>query len=123
MPTIVIGVAALPRIQRHYPWAQSRQQLPTMRSIIRQNPSQSALPDFRNLGTILRTLLAANVLVAIGVLVRVTAWSTWQAEWMDSVAIVEPYLLLELALLYAVAPWLDRLSYREGVMVIIALTL
>jgi len=94
-----------------------------MRSIIRQNPSQSALPDFRNLGTILRTLLAANVLVAIGVLVRVTAWSTWQAEWMDSVAIVEPYLLLELALLYAVAPWLDRLSYREGVMVIIALTL
>jgi two-component system sensor histidine kinase AlgZ len=81
------------------------------------------LPDFRNLGTILRTLLAANVLVAIGVLVRVTAWSTWQAEWMDSVAIVEPYLLLELALLYAVAPWLDRLSYREGVMVIIALTL
>src|SRR6185369_3239702 len=32
-------------------------------------------------------------------------------------------LLLELALLYAVAPWLDRLSYREGVMVIIALTL
>ena len=33
-----------------------------MRPIIRQNPVPLALPDFRNLGTVLRILLAANAL-------------------------------------------------------------
>jgi two-component system sensor histidine kinase AlgZ len=94
-----------------------------MRSIIRQNPSHFALPDFRNLGTILRTLLAANVLVAVGVLVRVPVWDAWPVEWMDSVAVVEPYLLLELMVLYAVAPWIGRRSYREGTITIAALTI
>jgi len=49
-----------------------------MRSIIRQNADQFALPDFRNLGTILRTLLAANALVAIGAFVRGSTWTAWQ---------------------------------------------
>ena len=93
-----------------------------MRSIIRQNPNNFALPDFRNPGTILRTLLAANALVAVGALIHVSAWAAWRDEWMDSVAVVEPYLLVELVMLYAIGPWLRRLSYRDGAFVVAALT-
>src|SRR5688572_5866511 len=94
-----------------------------MRSIIRQNRSAFGLPDFRNLGTILRILVAANVLVVIGVLIRARGWDSWPSEWLDSVAVLEPYLLLELALLYAAAPWLDRLSNRDAAIVLALLTI
>ena len=42
-----------------------------MRPIIRQNPDPLPLPDFRNMGTILRVLLAVNGVVAIA------AWLWW----------------------------------------------
>jgi len=93
-----------------------------MPSIIGQNPKTLALPDLRNLGTLLRILLGVNLLVAIGALVRVSRWDAWPGEWMDSAAVAEPYLLLELVLLYALAPWLERLSYRAGAGAIVVAT-
>jgi two-component system sensor histidine kinase AlgZ len=85
-----------------------------MPPIIRQNTIALELPDFRNLGTILRVLLAVNGVVAIAALVREPQIDLWAAQWLDIIAVVEPPLIAELAILYAIAPWLTRQSGATG---------
>ena len=85
-----------------------------MAAIIRQNPIQPALPDFRNLGTILRVLVAVNLGAAIVAFARAQQLSAVSAVWIESTGVVEPYLLLVLAVLWAAAPWLSRLPFRAG---------
>ena len=79
-----------------------------MQSIIGQNAIAPALPDFRNLGTILRIVLAVNAMTAVAALVREPQFDLWTAQWLDMTAVVEPHLIVELAILYALAPWLSR---------------
>ena len=93
-----------------------------MAQIIRQNPESPALPDFRNLGTVLRVLVAVNGLAAIAALVRAPRWDAWMVEWLDVTALLEPHLLAEIALLYALQPWLARQSYGIGAAVVAAST-
>ena len=94
-----------------------------MRPIIRQNPKPLAFPDLRNLGTIARILIGANVLIAIGALVRAPRWGAVPGEWLDSVAVSELYLLLGLVLLNALGPWLRRRSFPAGAAVVFAVTI
>jgi two-component system sensor histidine kinase AlgZ len=93
-----------------------------MRSIIRQNGVSPALPDFRNLGTILRILVAVNGLVAVAALLRDPSLQTWPATWTDMVGAAEPQLLLMLSALYVMQPWLARQPYSQGATVILGLT-
>jgi two-component system sensor histidine kinase AlgZ len=93
-----------------------------MRSIIRQNPDAPTLPDFRNLGTLLRVLLGVNALAAIAALVREPRLSAWPSEWMELTTLVEPHLILALALLYALSPWLSRQTYASGAFVVAVVT-
>jgi two-component system sensor histidine kinase AlgZ len=69
---------------------------------IKQNPAAFVrLPDFRNLGVMLRILLLVNGMVALASIVRVNDWvSTWQ-QLVEMSAIVQPLLLLSLLALYA----------------------
>jgi two-component system, LytTR family, sensor histidine kinase AlgZ len=92
-----------------------------MRSIIRQNLVPLALPDFRNLGTILRILVAANGLAAVAALVQEPRWALWLTEWFANVAVLEPPLLLQLAVLYALQPWLARQPYGAGACAVAAI--
>ena len=94
-----------------------------MRAIINQKPFPPRLPDLRNLGTVLRILLAVNGLALVAALIRETRWEAVSTAWFDTTAIVEPHLLASLLLLYALAPWLERVPYRTGVIMILALTL
>src|SRR5438128_2580665 len=94
-----------------------------LRSIINQNEVPLLLPDLRNLGTILRILLAVNAFVLIAASVREPRWETLSATWVEMVALVEPPLLLELLILYILAPWFGRLAYESGAVMVIALTL
>ena len=94
-----------------------------MQPIIRQNQEAPRLPDFRNLGTVLRVLLAVNAIAAIGVLVMEPRWELWPATWFDSLAYVEPYLLSEILLLYALSPVLARAPYVTGAGTVVGLTL
>ena len=82
--------------------------------IIRQNTIAPELPDCRNLGTILRIVLAVNAMTAVAALVRAPQLDLWTAQWLDLSAVVEPHLIVELAVLYALAPWLARQSYADG---------
>lgn len=72
------------------------------------------LPDFRNQGIWLRLLLAANALMVCVALARANDLASWPREVSQLAALVEPALLLTLAILSAVAPRLQRLSVGAG---------
>ena len=93
-----------------------------MRPIIRQNPPAPLLPDFRNLGTVLRILLAVNAVGAIAALLAAPTWDMWSATWLDVLAHLEPCLMTELLLLYLLQPLFERIGYRLGAAVILVLT-
>ena len=92
-----------------------------MQSIIRQN-GQPSLPDFRNLGTVLRILVAVNAGAALYALAREPSPSRWFAEMSAAVAAVVPYLFLVLAVLWAASPRLARLPYRTGAAIVVLVT-
>jgi two-component system sensor histidine kinase AlgZ len=93
-----------------------------MRPIIRQNPDQSALPDFRNLGVILRILVAVNAAAMVAAVVEEPKPELWAAQWLDNISVLEPHLMLQLAALYALGPSLARLPYATGAWLVAALT-
>jgi two-component system sensor histidine kinase AlgZ len=94
-----------------------------MQPIIRQDTIRLELPDFRNLGTLLRIVLAVNAMTLVAALVKEPQAELWTAQWIDMTAIVEPYLIVELAVLYTLAPWLFRQTASMSAFVIAAVTL
>ncbi|MEO7851088.1 MAG: histidine kinase [Rubrivivax sp.] len=74
----------------------------------------ATLPDFRNLGVILRLLLLANAMGLAAALVRAPAPAEIVATWVDIAAMLEPMLLLQVLVLMAMGPWLRRLPYAGG---------
>ena len=95
-----------------------------MSSIIKHTPHVQAprLPDFRNLGTILRVLLAVNGAVALVGLVLASGPRNFVDELVRMTGFVEPHLIAQLALLYAFAPLLSRQPYRIGASLVFAIT-
>ena len=95
-----------------------------MRSIIKHSPHLQAprLPDFRNLGTILRVLLAVNGAVALVALVLASGPRNFVDQLVRMTGFVEPHLIAQLALLYALAPLLSRQPYRIGASLVFAIT-
>src|SRR5205823_14082661 len=94
-----------------------------MRGIIRQKAEFPVLPDLRNLGTILRVLLAVNAFALVAAFAREQRSALLANEWIALTSYVEPYLLLELAVLWLIAPWIARRSYRVGVASILLVTI
>ncbi|MEP7327825.1 MAG: histidine kinase [Betaproteobacteria bacterium] len=76
------------------------------------------MPDFRNLGTILRVIVAVNAAAALYALARAGNPATFLADWTRVTAVLEPYLFLVLAVLWVMAPWLLRQPFRLGAGVI-----
>ncbi len=93
-----------------------------MASIIRQTPRahSPALPDLRNLGTILRVLLAVNGGVAMFALASAANPAQFVDHCVRLTGFVEPHLIVALAILYAAAPALARQPYRVGVALVFA---
>ena len=79
-----------------------------MSPIIKQKPLDPALPDPRNLGTILRVLLIVNLGALVFAYGRQPNTVAVFDEFLELAAVVEPYLLLVLAILWAGGPWLAR---------------
>lgn len=80
------------------------------------------LPDFRNFGVILRILLGVELGIAL--------WTWWCGGFdkgffstSPNTILVEPVLLTVLIVLFAAAKKLLALSYRLGILLILALTL
>lgn len=66
------------------------------------------IPDFRNQGIWLRLLLAANGLMLVVALIGNRSLARLPGEIAELAALVEPVLLLLLALLFVLAAWLQR---------------
>ena len=94
-----------------------------MQSIIRQNGHRPVAPDFRNLGTVLRILVAVNAGVALYALARQPSPARWFAELSAAVGAVEPYLFLVLAILWVASPRLARLPYQTGAAIVVLVTI
>lgn len=88
-----------------------------------QNAYSSALPNFRNLGILLRILLSVNVVALIAVIVKTPTLADLGAQLMEVAALVEPLLIFTLVVLYLLNDVLARLPYASGVLVVIAITL
>jgi two-component system sensor histidine kinase AlgZ len=93
-----------------------------MRGIIRQKADFPVLPDLRNLGTILRVLLAVNAAALVAAFVREPRWDRLFDEWTALTSFVEPYLLLVVAVLAIAAPRLARMPYPAAVAAIVLVT-
>jgi len=94
-----------------------------MRTIINQKADSPALPELRNLGTVLRVLLVVNAVALVAVFARESRWEALADAWVDTAAIVEPHLLVGVLVLYVLAPWLERLPYQTGAVAILGLVL
>ena len=90
---------------------------------INQNAYSSALPNFRNLGVLLRVLVFVNVVALAAAVVKTTGWRGLWAELLEISALVQPLLILSLLALVALNGWLRRLPAYLGFLSVIALEL
>jgi len=82
-----------------------------------------SVPDFRNLGTVVRILLIVNGLAFIAAVMREPRLDAISAAWLGTVSIVEPHLLLQMLLLYVFSPQLVKMEYRLAAFCIVGMTL
>jgi two-component system, LytTR family, sensor histidine kinase AlgZ len=81
---------------------------------IRQNNSPTALPDFCNLGVVLRVVLIANAMCLAAAVARQPGWTGFWNEFIGIAAVAQPILLLCLVVLCPARKLLDRLDYRAA---------
>ncbi|MBU0689333.1 MAG: histidine kinase [Gammaproteobacteria bacterium] len=94
--------------------------MPRTRSI-NQNIQHRLLPDFRNLGTVLRIVLLANAFAMACAIAQIsTVGELWQRMLLDS-ALLQPVLLSVLLTLYALNEVLPRFTYWRSVAAIMVL--
>jgi len=90
---------------------------------INQNAYSGALPNFRNLGIMLRILLAGNAAAAAAALVKgPDMLSAWR-EFVEIAALVEPLLVLSLLVLAVFSGALRLLPYWLAATAVVALEL
>lgn len=88
---------------------------------IRQNVELSRLPDFRNLGVMLRILLAVNLLALLVAFARSGDPLRLTEEFVALAALLEPTLIFSLLLAYGAGPYLARLPYVRGAAAVLIL--
>lgn len=79
------------------------------------------LPNFCNLGVILRILLAVNGMSLIAAGLKVSSWDLMWEELMGIAALVQPVLLLSLLLLCSTRKLLARIPYSVGMVLVVLL--
>lgn len=90
---------------------------------INQNLHRDALPDFRNLGVMLRIVLIVLGFSAFSALVQAEAWGSVFDQLVRVSAAVQPVLMMSLVVLWALSRWLTRLPYREGILAVVLIEL
>ncbi len=92
--------------------------MPEMRSI-NQNITPKLLPDFRNLGTVLRIVLLANGVALLGAASQAISFAALQNTLLQGSALLQPVLLGSLVLLYALNPVLKAMKYWQGALAVV----
>lgn len=81
------------------------------------------LPDFRNVGVIARALVGVNIGLMFHLLMVVPDWASWLEQLFAAALWCEPMLLLALAMLALLSPWLARQPYHHGVVLCVLLAM
>jgi two-component system sensor histidine kinase AlgZ len=85
--------------------------------------SNVSLPDFRNLGVILRVTLLAEMLRLLMTIVTAPDLAGAYAQFTAQGLLYEPALLISLLALYVLAPLIRRIPYAAGLVLILAMVL
>ena len=88
---------------------------------INQNTDPIVLPNFRNLGVMLRVLLMANGMVLAAALIKAPSLETMGRQIVEISTLFQPILLICLLALAAVSPALQKISYPSGILMVLAL--
>ena len=88
---------------------------------INQNSAINPLPDFRNLGVMLRILVLVTAATLLAEALRNTSFSRWMEASAAAVAFVLPVTIISLLVLGAATSWLRRMDYRVAVLCIVVL--
>jgi two-component system, LytTR family, sensor histidine kinase AlgZ len=86
---------------------------------INQNPAATLLPNFRNLGVMLRVLVIVTALTVVAAMLKSSNWSSLLQQWVDIAAVVQPIAILSVLLLGAANSWLHKIEYRSAVVLIV----
>src|SRR5436853_4984290 len=89
---------------------------------IRQNAYSDLLPDFRNMAVMARVLVAVNAAALAGTLYATPALGPALERFVYAAAFLEPLLLIELMVLFAVSPFVSRLTYWQGTGAVMGIT-
>lgn len=85
---------------------------------IMPNRSAIPLPDFRNLGVLLRAAVGTQALALLASVAREGGPVQAVADYVAHAGLVQPPLLLTLLTLFALAPWLTRLEFNAGAVLV-----
>lgn len=88
-----------------------------------QNAYGSALPDFRNVGILLRILLIANAVLLVSAVIQSPTLAGIGAHIVETAALAEPLLILTLVILYLLNGVLQRLPFTGGALAVIGVVL
>jgi two-component system sensor histidine kinase AlgZ len=94
-----------------------------MASSINQNAYSSALPNFRNLGILLRILLIVNLAAIAAAMMGSKGPQDFWARLLDVSMVVQPLLMVSLLALVALNDLLKHLPYYLGAVAVLALEL
>ncbi|MGQ0751322.1 MAG: sensor histidine kinase [Betaproteobacteria bacterium] len=94
-----------------------------MASSINQNAYGSALPNFRNLGILLRILLIVNLAAIAAAMIESKGPQDFWARLLDVSMVVQPLLMVSLLALVAFNDLLKHLPYYLGAVAVLALEL
>ena len=94
--------------------------MPKVQSI-NQNLHPDALPNFRNMGVTLRTVLLVNGMALLMTLAEASSWTDIAQRMTAISALLQPVLLSSLLLLYVLNPLLARLTYWQGAAAVLLL--
>lgn len=90
---------------------------------INQNRYPNLLPDFRNLGVVLRIVLAATAMSIAAAAVQASSWTTLMEHWFSISALVQPVVILSLVVLGLATPWLRRVEYPVAAAMVVLIEL
>ncbi len=85
---------------------------------IDQSIHRDALPDFRNLGVVLRIVCIVLLATVFAALSQTHGWAGLFERFLELVLPVQPALLLSLGALWAANDWLRARPYREGLLMV-----
>ena len=88
-----------------------------------QNGYRSALPNFGNLGVLLRILVIVNAIVLLAVVIKASSLGAIGAELLETFSMVQPLLILTLVVLMALNRVLARLPYIIGAAAVLVLVI